>query len=475
MTIDPLLLALVGVLIVVTAILWLRLEAFLALIAAALCVGLLTPPEAIERAALARNVPADEASSLARQPAGERVARAFGSTAASTGILIGLAAVIGRALLDSGGADRIVRSLMALVGHARAPLAFSASGFLLAIPVFFDTVFYLMIPIGKALALRTRERYGLYVMTIAGGATIAHSLVPPTPGPLFVASALDVDVGQMMVVGMALGLVATVAGGSYAYLVDRHWPVPLRDSSEMPLDSLKTLANRDIAELPSLWASLLPIALPIVLIGGTTLVDGETGGPLGGLLERVLREVGDKHVALALATVIALILLARHGKGRAESARTLQTALAGAGSIVLVTSAGGAFGGILQQTGVGEALRSLTATAEIGILPFAFLLTALLRTAQGSATVAQISAVGIVGALASPGALGFHPVYLAAAIGFGSKPFSWMNDSGFWVVSRMSGMTTTETLRNFSGQLAVMGVAGLIATMIAAALFPALS
>jgi GntP family gluconate:H+ symporter len=467
-TTEPLLLALLGVLTVVTAILWLRIEAFLALIAAALLVGLLTPPDAIERAALSRNLPADEASRLAQQPAGERVARAFGSTATSTGILIGLAAVIGRALLDSGGADRIVRSLMALVGHARAPLAFSASGFLLAIPVFFDTVFYLMIPIGKALALRTRERYGLYVMTIAGGATIAHSLVPPTPGPLFVASALDVDVGQMMLVGMALGLVATVAGGSYAYLVDRRWPIPLRDSSDMPLASLRMLADRNIAELPSLWASLLPIALPIALIGGTTLLDGETGGLLGS----ILHQLGDKHAALALATVIALILLARHGKGRTESARTVQTALAGAGSIVLVTSAGGAFGGILQQTGVGEALLSLTTTAQIGILPFAFLLTALLRTAQGSATVAQISAVGIVGALAAPAALGFHPVYLAAAIGFGSKPFSWMNDSGFWVVSRLSGMTTTETLRNFSGQLAVMGVIGLIATMIAAALFP---
>lgn len=472
MTIEPLLLALIGVITVVTAILVLRLEAFLALIAAALLVGLLTPREAIEREARSRNVSAEEASRLAEQPAGERMARAFGSTAANTGILIGLAAVIGRSLLDSGGADRVVRSLMALVGQARAPMAFSAAGFLLAIPVFFDTVFYLMIPIGKALALRTRERYGLYVMTIAGGATIAHSLVPPTPGPLFVATTLDIDVGRMMLVGLALGLVATLAGYAYAYWVDRRWPVPLRETPDVPLASLRALADRDARDLPPLWASLLPIALPIALIGGSTVLNGDAGDAVGNTLGNVLGQVGDKHVALALAAAIALVLLARHGKGRAESARAVQAALTGAGSIILVTSAGGAFGGILQQTGVGETLRSLTTTTQIGILPFAFLLTALLRSAQGSATVAMIAVVGMVGSLASAETLGFDPVYLAAAIGFGSKPFSWMNDSGFWVVCRMSGMTTTETLRNFSGQIAVMGVVGLIVTMIAAAFFP---
>lgn len=469
---DPFLLTALGVVLVAVAILLLRLEAFLALILTALVIGALTPAATIERQAVARGDSIEEARASASQSTGERVARAFGRTAGNIGILIALAAVIGRALLESGAADRIVRTALQVVGERLAPIGFSLAGFVLAIPVFFDTVFYLTIPLGRALALRTGTRYGLYVMTIAGGATIAHSLVPPTPGPLFVATALGVDIGQMIIVGIALGLVATMAGWVYAYAIDRRFPVPLRETPDMSLDALRAMAARETSTLPALWLSVLPVVLPVALIGGQALLDPP---PAAGeaWTAQILRALGDKHVALTLATVLALGIMAR-ARGLPLLQSAVPQAIAGAGTIILVTAAGGAFGAILQDTGVGERLQSVAAGAQLGILPLAFLATALIRTAQGSATVAMVTVVGMVGGFATPAVLGFAPVYLAAAIGFGSKPFSWMNDSGFWVVSRMSGMTPVETLRNFSLQITVMGVAGVLAAMLAASWFPLL-
>lgn len=477
LSVDPLLLTLLGVVLVATGIMVLRLDAFLALILTALIVGAMTPAATLERQAIARGATADEAATAASESTGERVARAFGRTAGNIGILIALAAVIGRALLESGAADRIVRAALHVVGERSAPLGLSFAGFILGIPVFFDTVFYLMIPLGRALALRTAARYGLYVMAIAGGASIAHSLVPPTPGPLFVAAALDVDIGQMMIVGIVLGVVATMAGWAYAYAVDRRWPVPLRETSDMTMEALRAIAARETASLPPLWLSILPVALPVVLIGGRAFLDPAAASAGSAVhatdISGLLYALGDKHIALTLAMIIALATLV-WARGRSVCTDAVPQALAGAGTIILVTSAGGAFGAILQDTGIGDRLQAFASGAQIGVLPVAFLATALIRTAQGSATVAMITVVGMVGDIATPAVLGFAPVYLAAAIGFGSKPFSWMNDSGFWVVSRMSGMTVPETLRNFSIQLAVMGIAGLIATMLAASWVPLL-
>jgi GntP family gluconate:H+ symporter len=150
----------------------------------------------------------------------------------------------------------------------------------------------------------------------------------------------------------------------------------------------------------------------------------------------------------------------------------LQNALSSGGLIILITSAGGAFGGILQQTGIGFRIQELAASYHIAVLPLAFLVTAIVRTAQGSATVAMITAVGILGGLAGGGQLGFHPVYLALVIGCGSKLIPWMNDSGFWVICKMSGMTEGETLKTCSTMMTLMGIVGLFVIMILARLFP---
>jgi len=476
-TLSPFFLLGVGILVVVTAILRLRLHAFLALVLAGMIVGALTSSDQVADHARARNMSAPEAARLASQSVGERVGRAFGNTAGSIGILIALASVVGICLLESGAADKIVRSAIRAVGEARAAFAFSGAGFTLAIPVFFDTVFYLMVPLGKALAARTGRDYALYVMTIAGGASIAHSLVPPTPGPLYVADQLRVNVGAAIVVGAILGGLATIAGLAYAFWANRRWPVPLRESASLSLADLKALAARDEKTLPPLWLALLPILLPVVLISGNAALDYLWGrapadevaawqAGLQGFFERL----GNSNVAMAVATGLALLTMVRYKQG--DRASVIQAALAGGGEIILITAAGGAFGAILQQTGVGEEIQRLSRAHDLPVLPLAFFATALLRTAQGSATVAMMTAVPMFVGIADPAHLGFHPVYLACVIGFGSKVFSWMNDSGFWVVGRMSGMTPPETIRSFSFLLVVMAAAGLPLTMLAARLFP---
>jgi GntP family gluconate:H+ symporter len=273
MLLSPFVLLAMGIFVIVGAILGLRLHAFLALILAALIVGGLTGTEQIEAHARARNLSEAEAERLASQSVGERVGRAFGSTAGNIGVLIALASVVGICMLESGAADKIVRSAIRVVSEPRAAFAFSGAGFTLGIPVFFDTVFYLMIPLGKALAARTGRDYGLYVMAIAGGASIAHSLVPPTPGPLYVADQLKVSVGVAIIVGTLLGALATAAGLAYSFWANRRWPVPLRESAQASLADLQALAQRDERTLPSLSLALAPILLPVVLISGNAVLD----------------------------------------------------------------------------------------------------------------------------------------------------------------------------------------------------------
>ncbi len=482
---HPIWILLIAIGIVLGGILLLRLHAFLALLLGALVVSLLTPAAALEtyaREQVAQETWTEEAArEFVRTTAPERVAAAFGKTCGSIGILIAMASIIGKCLLDSGAADRIVRWTLRLLGQARAPLAFTGSSFLLGIPVFFDTVFYLMVPLAKAMRLRTGRNYLLYVLAILAGGSIAHSLVPPTPGPLYVANELGVNLGAMIIGGCIIGLLPTAAGYLYASWANRRWDLPLRESVDFSLEELEKLAQRDERDLPPVWLSLLPIVLPVLLITGQTGLDSwlKAAQPAHtpewlAAVQPVVNVLGTKNVALILAAAIALGTLAWQKRAsRAELAKAVQTALASGGVIILITSAGGAFGATMRQCGVGSEIAKITQGINpILILPVAFLVTALIRGAQGSATVAMITAVGVLGHFATSGQLGFHPVYLALAIGCGSKPFPWMNDSGFWVICKMSGMTETEALRTLTPMLTLMGLAGLAATMIAAMFLP---
>jgi gluconate:H+ symporter, GntP family len=408
-----------------------------------------------------------------KQTVASRIASGFGSTAGSIGILIAMASIIGKCLLDSGAADRIVRTALAKFGEKFAPLSFVLSGFLLGVPVFFDTVFYLMIPLGKAMQLRTGRNYLLFVLTIVAGATMAHSLVPPTPGPLVVAEELGVDIGTMILAGCVVGFFTAGFGYFYASMfANKRWTLPLRETSDFSLKDLEELTNRDESELPPFWLSILPIILPVILIAGYSVLQAmeiEMSPSVG----NVAATLGDKNIALIISATIAMLMLVRsRSLSRKQLADSVGSALASGGVIILITSAGGAFGKTLQATGVATLIQDLSVTSPAMIITMAWLITAAIRTAQGSATVAMMTAVGILGGLAQSGSLPFHPVYLALAIGCGSKPVAWMNDSGFWVITRMSGMTEGEGLKYITPMTTLMGVVGLVVTIAGAMLFP---
>ncbi len=409
-----------------------------------------------------------------KKSVGERVAAGFGSTCTKIGILIALAAIIGMCLLESGAAERIVRSSVNFVGEKLAPLAFMASGFLLAIPVFFDTVFYLLIPLGKAMRFRTGKNYLLYVLAIVTGGTMAHSLVPPTPGPLFVAEQLGVNIATMMIGGMIVGSIAALFGLGYAVLINKRCVLPFRDSADVTKEDLTKLAASRLEDLPALWLSLTPILLPVFLIAGSTMLKFESIKNLcSPEIQSLILTLGNKNMALGIATVIALATLIRQKKSSlAELSTSIQASLSTGGVIILITAAGGAFGGVLQQTGVSDLIESLPQVSPLMLVTLAFLITTAIRSAQGSSTVAMITTVGILGGIAESTTLGFHPVYLALAIGCGSKPISWMNDSGFWVIGKMSGMTEGETLKYVTPMTALMGIVGFVIVLLGVQFFP---
>ena len=420
----------------------------------------------------------------------KRLTTALGSYCGQLAILIVAASIIGRCLLDSGAADRIVRSALNTVGEKNAPAAFVASGFTLSIPVFFDTVFYLMIPLGKALRLRTGGNYLLYVLSIVAGGTMAHSLVPPTPGPLFIAEAFGVSIFAMIVGGCIVGLFSSSVGMLYAVWANRRFELALPEesspSTNPPVSEMAGQPAQDSSEGPGLIASLTPILLPVLLItlgAFVAEVKPETpdaaktwtfaGFEVSKSVADTLKLMGEKNFALLVSAIFAVLMYVQSKRPTKEVfAKSLQDAVSSAGTIILVTAAGGAFGRMMRQTSVAELLQGLPGTSPIMVVIAAFLVTTAVRTAQGSSTVAMITAAGIFGGLVTSGAAGVDPLYVALAVGCGSKPIAWMNDSGFWVITRMSGMSEKEGLKYITPMTALAGVAGLAAVILGVILFP---
>lgn len=420
----------------------------------------------------------------------KRLTTALGSYCGNLAILIVAASIIGRCLLDSGAADRIVRSAVAAVGEKNAPIAFAASGFTLSIPVFFDTVFYLMIPLGKALRRRTGKNYLLYVLSIVAGGTMAHSLVPPTPGPLFIAEAFGVSIAAMIVGGCLIGVISSSVGMMYAYWINSRCVLELPEdvTTDTPDDAMATTTESPNATTddsgPSLGLSLIPILLPVLLITAGALVSsevlesGETefrigGVSIPGMLADAMTTLSEKNLALLISSIIAVLIFIKVKRPSREVLGTaMQDAVTSAGTIILVTAAGGAFGRMMRQTNVAELLLELQGTSPVMICVAAFVVTMVVRTAQGSSTVAMMTAAGIFGGLVVGGGAGVDPLYVALAVGCGSKPGAWMNDSGFLVITRMSGMTEQEGLKYITPMTSLAALAGLGAVIVGVILFP---
>lgn len=457
----------------------LRLHAFLALLLGAFAVAMLTPDTSIMLYAKSKGMGPEASQALINTKIGVRIANEFGKTCGKIGILIAMASIIGKTMLESGAAEKIVRSTLKITGIKHAPLTFLSSSFFIGIPVFFDTVFYLMVPLAKAMAFKIEKNYLLLILCITAGAAMANSLVPPTPGPLFLISEMNIPIGMMMTGGILVGLITITVGYLYAAWANRKWPIPLRDSIDAPLENIRKLSDRNEKLLPPLWFSVLPILIPIVLISAKALlqtfinIDSYSGSMITSVFFDFLDFFGEKNVALGTGALSSLILLVIQKKGDKKSlTASVQTALMSAGVIILITSAGGAFGGMLQQTGISARIAELTRDYQMALIPLAFIITAVVRTAQGSATVAMITASGILAGMANTISLEYHQLYIGLAIACGSKLIPWMNDSGFWIVCKMSNLTEQEALKTFSPMLTIMGIIGLIVIIFAASLFP---
>ncbi|MCA9062926.1 MAG: GntP family permease [Planctomycetaceae bacterium] len=431
---------------------------------------------------IARPADVQVADQLAKQSVMSRVSAALGSSCSDLAIMIAAASIIGTCLLKSGSADRIVQSSLKATGVRGAPLAFAVSGFVLSTPVFFDTVFLLMVPLAASLYRRTKRDYLLYVLAVVTGGTMAHSLVPPTPGPLLIAAEFDVSITSMVIGGSIIGLLASAVGLTFAYWINGRCVLPLRSpDGEGQSESIESSESSGDRRLPSLGVALIPILLPLVLITIGSGYDKETGDwimstfriPAGTVAW--LRPFCEKNVALMLGAAAAILAwVTTSTPGRESFGNAMRHSVTSAGTIILVTSAGKAFGQMMQQTSVAELLQQIPASSPDAIVVAAFLVAVAVRTAQGSATVAMLTAAGVFGSLVTSGQAGVNPLYVALAIGCGSKPISWMNDSGFLLITRMSGMTESEGLRYVSPMTAIEGVAGLIFVLIGVHLFPML-
>jgi gluconate:H+ symporter, GntP family len=477
---DPLLILLTGVIIVVGGIIGLRLHPFLALLLAAVAVALLTPTELVQQFFMAKGMSEAEALKLAHKSIGEKVGTEFGNTCAKIGILIAMAAIIGKSMLDSGAAEKIIRSMLKVTGEKRAPIGFTLSSFFLTIPVFVDTVIFLMMPLAKAMGMKLGKNYLLLALSVIAGAVMANSYVPPSPGPLFLVGAMNVPIGLMMGCGLLLGLCTITVGYLTAVALNKKLKIPLRDSPDAKLEDIAAIARKDDKDLPSLGLALLPAVFPLVTICIRSAVEAfaTPGVPFTGssFLNKMIDVVlffGDKNIALLTGALFALLILAkqkREDKGKLMA--FVQNALMSGGGIILITAAGGAFGGMLQQSGISQRIADLTKDYQMALIPLAFFITMVVRTAQGSATVALITASGILAGMAQNENLGFHPVYLCLAIGSGAKLIPWMNDAGFWIMCKTSNLTETEALKTITPMQSIMGITGLLLTMLAAWLFP---
>jgi GntP family gluconate:H+ symporter len=307
-------------------------------------------------------------------------------------------------------------------------------------------------------------------MAIAGGGILTHSLVPPTPGPLIMVdnfAPFGLDLGTALVMGFLIGLIPAAVGLFFAKTLNRRFNIPLREAVGSSTKQLKEIIRRPESDLPHFLLAILHVLLPVVLIAGNTALAAMARAEVLSVAPWAMGWSAFLGFALLAGAAVAVWMYRRQQKLSLVQLRDkLEPAILSAGLIILITSAGGAFGKMLSRCGIGEALQDVTGGEQFsgaGLILLAFFLSSLMKIAQGSGTVAMITASAMIASLlANEPSLPCHPFYLFAAIGFGSNVISWMNDSAFWVVCKMSGFTEKETLSTWTPLLAVICVAGLI-------------
>lgn len=429
-------------LVVVAAIIWmtakLRVHPFLALIFGSVAIGFLAR---LETPLLI-----------------ESIAGGFGSTLASIGIVIAAGTIIGEYLDRSGGATVLANKLLSWVGEKNSPIAMSMTGYIVSIPVFCDSGFIVLSSLMKAIGQRTKISIAVLAVALASGLYATHVFVPPTPGPLAAAATLGADIGRVLILGLIVSIPVMIA----ALLWANFW------CSRYSIEAdLSDYAAKTVQHPPSFSIAIAPILTPIILIALKSIAEYPTA-PFGEeFVFQLFVFMGDPIIALLLGVLIAFLMVGG-GKKRIQN-EWLEEALKKAGIIILITGAGGAFGSVLRETDLGEFAQQFATTGGLGVL-IPFLIAAFLKTAQGSSTVAIITAAAICVPLIEPLGLGSvtGTALVVLAIGAGALTVSHVNDSYFWVVAKFSDMDTATALKTHTTTTLVMGITGLITIQILA-------
>ncbi len=394
----------------------------------------------------------------------------MGSTLGYIAVVIGLGAMFGEMLQRSGGASSIADRLLEIFGDARAPLALAITGLIVAIPVFFDVALVLLLPLTANLARRSGRSLLFYAIPLLAGIAVAHSFIPPTPGPVAVAGLLGADLGWVIALGLAAGIPATIVGGLWygRYISGK---VLVEVPAFLIPEAGGQKSGRTSQQSPSFAVAAGLVALPLVLIllrtvSAVTMSEDSRA-------REVLSFIGHPFTALLIATLLSFYALGiRLGFTRGEVREMAGKGLEPVGLIILVTGAGGVFGKVLFATGVGEAVADWMAESRLPLIVLAFLIAVVVRVAQGSATVSMVTAAGLMAPIVEAGS--FSAPQIAAvviAIASGATVLSHVNDSGFWLVSRYLGMTERQTLRVWTVMETLVGVTGFLVVLLLSLFF----
>ncbi len=364
------------------------------------------------------------------------VASGFGNTLTGVGILIGLGVIFGQFLAASGAVEKIAQSVLRVFGIKRSAAGLALTGTTVSIPVFFDAAFVILSGLIKSLSKKTGIPIISFVSALGVGLIVSHSMIAPTPGPLIVAENTGSDLGLFILYGLICAIPATLVGGYlYGMFIGKRVQ-PGGEIEEVQTKADKVEPKKQISTALSLGMLALPIILILTNTFSTLLFPKTSIATFFGF-------IGEKNVALFISVIIGIIVLSPY---ISQTKQTLYAeAINSAGIIILVTGAGGAFGAVINQSGVGNHLIETMQSWSIPVLLLAFIFSQILRASLGSATVALVTTSSILGPLTVD--LGVAPILLGLAICAGAIGLSLPNDSGFWVVNKFSKLTIVQTLK----------------------------
>ena len=443
MNLDLLFAVLAGIALLLFLILRLKIQAFLALLIVCIVVGMLA------------GMPAAEIL--------ETMKEGMGGTLGFVATVVGLGALFGGILEQSGGAKRLASFMLKKTGDKNAPWAMMITGFAVAIPVFFDVAFIILVPVTYALSKKTGRSLLLYAIPLLAGLAITHAFIPPTPGPIAVADILGADLGWVIIFGFLAGIPAAILGGPVfaRYISKRIHIEPLVfDEEDDPEEKM--------SPSPGLIISI--IIIPILLIVLNTVA----GSPLFADYDipteiiYTIELIGHPFTALIIANLIAWYFLGiRRGMSKDYLLKIATKSFQAAGIIILLTGAGGAFKQILINTGAGEMIAEALDSTFFNPLLFGFIVAALVRVLQGSSTVAMITAAGITAPVLTGSTYSMAQTSLIViAIASGASIMSHVNDSGFWLVGQFLNLTEKQTFKTWTVMTTIIAVVGLSVSLL---------